>query len=78
MGGALFLKLIPKTHRKYCSKVVKEFRFQVIYTSNILLYRVSPGYLNLKLKLLPEQIQNSGIFRTRDILRTLSICPVKI
>ena len=40
----------------YCSKLEKEFRFQVMYNSNILLFRVSPGYFNLKLKLLPEQI----------------------
>ena len=36
----------------------KEFRFQVIFTSNILLLRVFPGYLNLKLKFFTEQIQN--------------------
>ena len=35
---------------EYCSKLEKEFRFQVIFTSNvILLFRVSPGYLNLSL-----------------------------
>ena len=33
--------------------------------------RVSPEYLNLKL--FPEQIQYSGIFRTRTVLKTLSI-----
>ena len=49
-----------------------------MYISNILLYRISPGYLNLKLKLLPEQIQNSGTLGTRVILRTMSIYPVKI
>ena len=66
------------TGNEYCSKVVKEFRFQVIYTSNMLLYRVSPGYLNLKLKQLSAQIQNSSLFRIRNILRTLQIYPVKI
>ena len=36
VGSALFLKLFPKTSRnEYCSKLEKEFRFQVIYTSNI-------------------------------------------
>ena len=43
-------------------------------------FRVSPGYWNLEviLKLFPEQIQNSDIFRNRAILRILSICLVKM
>ena len=56
-----------------------------VHFEYILFFRVSHEYLNLKfslellyLELFPEQIQNSGIFRTRDILRTLSIYPVKI
>ena len=36
VGSTLFLKLFPKTAgNEYCSKLEREFRFQVIYTSNI-------------------------------------------
>ena len=36
LGGALFFKPFRKiAGNKYCSKLEKEFRFQVIYTSNI-------------------------------------------
>ena len=35
LAGVLFLKFFPKTHIKYSSKLEKEFKFQVIYTSNI-------------------------------------------
>ena len=34
-GDALFLKLFPKTPRKYCSKLEIEFKFQVMYTPNL-------------------------------------------
>ena len=42
-----------------------------IHFEHILCFRISPGYLNFKviIKLFPEQIQNSGILRTRDILK---------
>ena len=49
-----FLKLAGN---EYCSKLEKEFRFQVIYTSNILLYRASPGYLDLKLNCLQSRFR---------------------
>ena len=51
------------------------------YTRRIyLIFQSLPWIFEFKniLKLSPEQIQNSGIFRTRDILRTVSIHPVKI
>ena len=41
-GGALFLKLILKLVRnEYSSKLEKEFRFQIIHTSNISYF---PGF----------------------------------
>ena len=62
VNSALFLKLFPKTARnEYCSTLEKEFRFQVIVEFKKIL------------ELFPEQIRNSGIFRTRDILRSLSV-----
>ena len=67
-----FRKLARK---EYCSKPERGFRFQVIYTLNIPFFNSFPWIFELKaiLKLFTEQIQNSGIFRTRDILRTQSI-----
>ena len=51
-----------------------------IQFEHILVFRVFPGYLNLKLilKLSCGQIQKSRIFRLRDILRTLPVDPVKM
>ena len=50
-----------------------------IYTSNISYLLEFPlNKFEVILKLFPEQIQNSGIFRTRNVVRTLSIYPVKI
>ena len=70
---------------EYCSKLEKQFRFpwfQVIYcTLQTRLTFQSFSWIfefKVKLKLFPKQIQNSGIFRTRDVSRTLSIYPVKI
>ena len=64
LGGALFLKLFPKTNQK---------------KNSALFFRVSLGHLNnVVTKLFPEQIQNSGIFRTRGVRVTLSIYPVKL
>ena len=67
------------TGNEYCSKLEKEFRFKVMQTLNIS-YKSFLWIFEFKniLKLLPELIQNSGIFRTRDILRTVSIYPMKI
>ena len=67
-----FRKLARK---EYCSKLERGFRFQVIYTLNISFFKSFPWIFELKaiLKLFAEQIQNSGIFRTRDMLRTQSI-----
>ena len=43
MGSALFLKFLPKTaENKYCSKLEIEFRFRVIYTSNIFYFLEFP------------------------------------
>ena len=63
-----FLKL---AENGYCSKLEKEFRFQVIYTPYI--SQSFPWRIELKviLRLYSEQIQNSGIFRARGILKTL-------
>ena len=58
LGGALFFKLLPKTSQK---------------KNSALFFRVSLRYLNNVItKLFPEQIQNSGIFRTPGIRGTLS------
>ena len=35
VGSALFLKFFPKAGNEYCSKLEKEFRFQVKCTLNI-------------------------------------------
>ena len=35
VGSALFFKFFPKIDTEYCSKLEKEFRFQVKYTLNI-------------------------------------------
>ena len=52
------------------------FRSYALQTSYFLEF---PWIFQFKviLRLLPEQTQNSGIFRTRAMLRTLSIYPVK-
>ena len=51
-------------------KKEKEFKFQDIYNSNIPHFLSFPWIFEFKviLKLFPEQIQNSGIFRTQDVL----------
>ena len=82
MDGAIFLRLFPKTRRILilfkAGKNDSGFQSYIIQTSNFFLN--FPWILEFKviLKLLPEQIQNSSIFRTRGILGTLSNCPVKL
>ena len=51
-----------------------------IHFEHILFFRVFPWIFGFKviLKLVPEQIQNCGIFRIRDILRIFSVHPVQI
>ena len=74
VGSAFFLKLFPKTGRKWILFNARK-RFQVlshIDFEQILFFWSFPWILEFKsiLKLFPDYIQNSDIFRTRDILRT--------
>ena len=79
-GWALFRRLFPKTCRKWILFKARK-RIQVsghMHSKHILFFRVSWIFqFKVILRLLPEQIQNSGIFRTQAMLRTLSIYPVK-
>ena len=75
-----FSNFIKKpTGKEYCLKLGKELIFEVIYTS-YLIFGNFPWIFEFRviLELFPEQIQNPGIFRTQDTLRTLSIYHVKV
>ena len=73
--GAHFLKL---AENEYCSKIEKNSGFRSYTLQTYLILQSFPWAFEFKviLRLSPEQIQTSGIFRTRGILRTLSIYPV--
>ena len=82
VGGALFLKLFSKTRRKLILFKARK-RVQVlgrIHSKHLLFLKVSIGDLNLKLfsKVVSRIDSESAIFRTRDILITLPIYPVKL
>ena len=66
---------------EYCSKLEKEFKFQVTYTSiTYLIFQGCPYIFEFKviLKLFSKQVQNSGICKTQGLVGTLSIYPMKL